>query len=433
METSLENQFADLMLHTNKHMEKLLVAWISQYSNKPSLPASFDILHESLDAVYEACDKVGMTLFLPKGLLDSDHDLASLVDAIREFWSNIKKRNVFEICGPFFRSLIDDEFVFEDHLETYILDHKEVEFALMVFLLLTFMMVRRRGNRSAMEESRLFENDPHGEDFLQKVVLLLDQLDALWEDAPVSDSDVRRGTVVGGDIGLLRQIEKLKQDVADLTGKNQALTESARTVDQRLAEKDEAIETLKREKQAVAESKEELLRTIEGMKQEWLQDALKDKQAAIDTLEEDIRRKVEDFEEEIRELSETLEAKKQDNQRLSDELQKAHTGYSEIGFRVDREETESLRRQCDDLERQLNDQNKKYMDLLERNTELDQKFREEQFRYKQQQDTVEDLRERLQFYTQRQTGGNQLAEQPIDISNLAQSEFGSLLQDSRYF
>ena len=91
------------------------------------------------------------------------------------------------------------------------------------------------------------------------------------------------------------------------------------------------------------------------------------------------------------------------------------------------DEAKLLRQERDEFERQLNEQNKKYMDLLERNTELDQQFREEEFKRKNHEDEIEDLKERLDFYTQGQAGENQLGNQPIDISNLNHSEFGSLM------
>ena len=86
-----------------------------------------------------------------------------------------------------------------------------------------------------------------------------------------------------------------------------------------------------------------------------------------------------------------------------------------------------MRSERDDLERQLNEQHQKYMDLLEKNTELDQKFRDEEFKRKKQEDEIEDLKERLKFYTKGQTGENQLGNEPIDISTLNQSDYGSLL------
>lgn len=90
-------------------------------------------------------------------------------------------------------------------------------------------------------------------------------------------------------------------------------------------------------------------------------------------------------------------------------------------------ETKMLRQEKEDLEYQLNEQQKKFMDLLEKSTELDQKFRDEEFKRKKQEDEIEDLKERLKFYTQGQTGENQLGNEPIDISNLNESDFGSLL------
>ena len=85
-------------------------------------------------------------------------------------------------------------------------------------------------------------------------------------------------------------------------------------------------------------------------------------------------------------MNEQLESKKQENQKLSEELQKSNTGYSNIGFNVDMTEAKNLRSERDDLERQLNEQHQKYMDLLEKNTELDQKFRDEEFKRKKQED-----------------------------------------------
>lgn len=140
-----------------------------------------------------------------------------------------------------------------------------------------------------------------------------------------------------------------------------------------------------------------------------------------------MQQKVYEFEEMVSELNEQLDQKKQENNKLSEELQKASTGYSNIGFNVDMNETKMLRQEREDLENQLNEQQKKYMDLLEKNTELDQKFRDEEFGRKKQEDQIEDLKERLKFYTQGQTGENQLGNEPIDISNLNQSDFGSLL------
>ena len=147
----------------------------------------------------------------------------------------------------------------------------------------------------------------------------------------------------------------------------------------------------------------------------------------IEGLEEDLRRKAEEFDEERVDLLDQLEVKKQEVSRLADELQKANTGYSNIGFNVDADEASTLRQEKDDLEQQLNEQHKKYIDLLEKNTELAQKARDEEFSRKKLEDEAEDLRQRLQFYTQGETGGNQLGDEPIDLSNINQSDFGSLL------
>jgi hypothetical protein len=426
MEKSLDTEFEQIMIFTSKSIEKLLVEWILQYSESTMTITSFDILHEHIDLIYKACEKVGMNLFLPEGFLETDQSLGNLVDAIKEFWKSQKNKNIFEIGWKFFKDLVEPDFVFEEHLETYILDYKEIEFGLMVFLLVTFMMVRKRGNQSAMEESKIFLESTYGEEFIQKVMILFESLDA-WEDVEVSNAEVRRGTVVGGDIGLLRQIEKMKQEIADLTEQNMEYRKKVEGVDKRLKEKDEVIEVLEREKKDVMDSKAELLKRIEGMKGEWLEEGLKEKQMVIESLEEDIQRKNEEFDEEMKDVLEQLEMKKQENQKLMLEIEKAGTGFSKIGFNVDMDEAKMLRQEKEDLEMQLNEQHKKYYDLLDKNTELEQRFRDEEFKRKTQEDEIEDLKERLNFYTKGQTGENQLGNQPIDISALNQSDFGSLL------
>lgn len=278
MEDPLTNEFGQIMLYTSKPLEKLLVSWISQYSDQPVGITSFDILHESIEVVYEACEKVGMNLFLPEDFLSANQSLENLVDAIKEFWKRIKGKNIFEVGRKFFQELVAEDFVFEEHINSYILDYKEVEFGFMLFLLLTFFMVRKRGNQSVLEESKIFNESEEGEDFIRTVLLLFENLDNSWEDVKISDSEVRRGTVVGGDIGLLKKIEAMKEEIGQLTTQNLEYNKKVEDVDRLLAEKDDDIDTLKKEKSDIQLSKDELLKTIEGMKQEWLEEGLKEKQ-----------------------------------------------------------------------------------------------------------------------------------------------------------
>ena len=278
MEQSLPQEFEKIMMFTSKPLEILLVKWISQYSDKIITTKSFDILHEHLDVIYEACDKVGMGLFLPEGFLESDQSLGNLVDAIKEFWKSIKNQNIFEISWEFFKTLVGNDFVFEDHLETYILDYKEIEFSLMVFLLLTFFLVRQRGNQNTMEETKIFQESPQGEEFAVQILNFFNTIDQSWENVQVGEIEGKRNTVVGGDLDLLRRIQNMKEEIGNLTEVNLELKKKVEGVDQRVKEKDDEIESLKREKNDVEQSKADLLKRIEGMKQEWLAEALEEKQ-----------------------------------------------------------------------------------------------------------------------------------------------------------
>lgn len=265
------------MMFTSKPLETLLVSWVGQYSESPITIKSFDILHENIEIVYEACEKVGLGLFLPEGFLESDQSLGNLVDAMKEFWKSVKNQNIFHISLEFFQSLVGNDFVFEEHLETYILDYKEIEFGIMVFLLLTFFMVRKRGNQSTMKESKIFQENPNGEDFANQILHLFKRIDESWEDSQAK-VEGKRSTVMGGDLDLLRRIQNMKEEIGQLTEENLGLKEKVGGVDLRLKEKDDEIENLKREKNDVEQSKAELLKRIEGMKQEWLDEGLKEKQ-----------------------------------------------------------------------------------------------------------------------------------------------------------
>lgn len=98
-----------------------------------------------------------------------------------------------------------------------------------------------------------------------------------------------------------------------------------------------------------------------------------------------------------------------------------------MGFTQNFEEGAGLESENQRLEADLMEKQKLYLEILEAKTELERRFREEEFQRKQVEQEVEDLRERVKFYEQTQ-GGNQLNVQPVDLSSINQSDFGSLYQ-----
>lgn len=112
---------------------------------------------------------------------------------------------------------------------------------------------------------------------------------------------------------------------------------------------------------------------------------------------------------------------------LEQDLETAKVGFSNIGFGENYGESNNLESENQRLEGELMEKQKLYLEMLEAKTELERKFREEEFKRKQVEHEAEDLRERVKFYEQTQ-GGNQLSVQPMDISNINQSDYGSLYQ-----
>lgn len=112
---------------------------------------------------------------------------------------------------------------------------------------------------------------------------------------------------------------------------------------------------------------------------------------------------------------------------LEQDLESAKVGFSNVGFTQNFEEGAGLESENQRLEADLMEKQKLYLEILEAKTELERRFREEEFQRKQVEQEVEDLRERVKFYEQTQ-GGNQLNVQPVDLSSINQSDFGSLYQ-----
>lgn len=131
--------------------------------------------------------------------------------------------------------------------------------------------------------------------------------------------------------------------------------------------------------------------------------------------------------EEVRELRDQLDFYTRENEKLGQDLDLAKVGYSNVVIAQNMNETKELTNRLEELEREKADSHKKYLELLEKTTEIEQKFREEELKRKQQEHEIEDLQERLKFYTQGQNGGNLLLNEPITISNINQSDFSSLM------
>lgn len=274
---SLAIEFERAMLFNSKPLEHALVCWIFSVLGKTATTTSFDILHEQPDLIYEACEKRGMNLFLPKGYLKEQNGLGGLVDAIKEFWKRQKGHNIFEISESFFRVLVGEDFVFEEEFETYILEFKQIEFGLMLYLLISFMMVRKRGGQSGMDELEIFYEQELFVGFATNINNLFNAIDSQWKDVVSNDNDQSGGGILSGDIGLLKKIEELKETISKLTSENKDLNQTVKGFDEVTAAKEEKIEELKREKNDIQRARNELLERIEGMKQEWLKEALEEK------------------------------------------------------------------------------------------------------------------------------------------------------------
>lgn len=280
----IDNLFSQTIATCSPETEKALVNLLCKMLTPPANFHSFDMLHEQPELLFQILEKEGLKLFMPQNAPESQYGetLAGLVDTIAMFWKAQKNADIFSAGNVYFRELLKEpDFCFENEFETYILEFKQLEFAVVLYLLLSIMLVRKRGNRAPEELLAKLEESSGGKAVSSFMGRLFSELDSKWED-PVSQVEGENngisGGVVSGDVKLLKKIEDLKAKLEEKDVENEKLKTEKLELEETLEAEKERGERLAREKKDVERAREDLLGRLETMKQEWVKEALQDKE-----------------------------------------------------------------------------------------------------------------------------------------------------------